>query len=952
MGQDRCDTGCSPSGPLTGGYSSRRVVLEAAAGASRSISLAEEAPSDLAARLLAAKPVTWRGRGDLSQVTWAPVLRGTWLVLDLWAGVSGLCIALLQLGLHFYGIAAECDPQARQVACNNMPSLVHCEKVEELRVSDLVPVLRRRKFRGILMGGGSPCQGNSALNKQRKGLEDDRSCQPELLAALRRELEDLPEAEGLEIVSFLENVQSMPADVRSQYSTWMGGDPVAICSGSCGWVTRNRLYWLVSRSRSISVGQQPPEEWEWEDGVTPPVLSFCGKKPLPQKVHFHQGFQPLFSPLEVMAKKGKGAMYTFTREFYHPTDRVRDVPPEVANRFYEDNCRFPPGAYSDSSLVWKKDVWRTLTPEERSQVMGYPPESFSAVSGNAAARIQAKNSLIGNGFHLYSVMVLFCFLPALLEAKIPAPLVCNDESALQSRLLGTIWEPGRLSQFPGILTAQDVVREMHTMFPLCPVQECIWDRTIQRLSACQLWELQAYFGWCKLHGLETHMLPPSPLLRQDRTRVFAGLSGQRYPGNSSRGLDHLLPPGLGKEGHMEASAKLPSPFRHVAWPELDVAFVIHGLWVWRSHFPTKTAKLRHILRTVARALAPLEDALACHRVESARRVAAGKRPAFMACITALLRWPDVAQSQQLLLGYPIIGEFEHSGIFRVVAATDAMNVNEWFSEGPAAIARIMASRPPLHVEDIYATTMEEQDKGFCSPFLSKAQVDAKFGVGQWRPLERFLIKQPDGKKRVIDNAKKTLHNSCTSLHEMQGQYPPRTLTLLLTWLPISYRPSNYNPARQMTRLFIGSTFVWEQMTCLMLIGGSRLHPNIRLPLLLRFSCLGKVGPSPFCGASPMVWNLQWFLLTGSPSWASQGAEDWYFLCVPATSMMSSAWRCSAIMIAHNAGYNWCLPSWEPPRRTPNGIALQLTGITWEHPCTVAIFTLRCRSWSSLSFLHL
>ena len=168
MGQDRCDTGCSPSGPLTGGYSSRRVVLEAAAGASRSISLAEEAPSDLAARLLAAKPVTWRGRGDLSQVTWAPVLRGTWLVLDLWAGVSGLCIALLQLGLHFYGIAAECDPQARQVACNNMPSLVHCEKVEELRVSDLVPVLRRRKFRGILMGGGSPCQGNSARTSSAK----------------------------------------------------------------------------------------------------------------------------------------------------------------------------------------------------------------------------------------------------------------------------------------------------------------------------------------------------------------------------------------------------------------------------------------------------------------------------------------------------------------------------------------------------------------------------------------------------------------------------------------------------------------------------------------------------------------------------------------------------------------------------------------------------------------
>ena len=133
-----------------------------------------------------------------------------------------------------------------------------------------------------------------------------------------------------------------------------------------------------------------------------------------------------------------------------------------------------------------------------------------------------------------------------------------------------------------------------------------------------------------MRGLETQILPPIPFLRQDRTRVFAGLSGQRYPGNSSQGLDHLLPPGLGKELHMEASSQLPSPFRHVKWPELDVAFVIHSLLVWRSHLPTKTAKLRHVLRTVARALTPLEEALSVYRVESARRVAHSKAPAFTA----------------------------------------------------------------------------------------------------------------------------------------------------------------------------------------------------------------------------------------------------------------------------------------------------------------------------------
>eukprot|EP00435_Cladocopium_sp_Y103_P039853 s1614_g10.t1 len=205
----------------------------------------------LAQRLRAAKPVTWRGRGDLVQAPWTPCLRGTWLVLDLWSGLAGLCIALLQLGLHFYGISAECDSIASEVARTNMPNLVHVDFVEELTAASFVPLLRRRGFRGVIMGGGSPCQGNTSLNLGRKGLQDPRSQQPLQLQRLRDEFLALPEMKGLELVTFLENVASMPAAVRREYSSWLGSEPVLIDAACCGWVQRRRLYWLTSRSSAL-----------------------------------------------------------------------------------------------------------------------------------------------------------------------------------------------------------------------------------------------------------------------------------------------------------------------------------------------------------------------------------------------------------------------------------------------------------------------------------------------------------------------------------------------------------------------------------------------------------------------------------------------------------------------------------------------------------------------------
>ena len=60
--------------------------------------------------------------------------------------------------------------------------------------------------------------------------------------------------------------------------------------------------------------------------------------------------------------------------------------------------------------------------------------------------------------------------------------------------------------------------------------------------------------------------------------------------------------------------------------------------------------------------------------------------------------------------------------------------------------------PPLEqLEAIWSKSVEEQAKGWLSPFLSEWELDDHFGEGLWRALMRFALWQHD-KWRLIDDA--------------------------------------------------------------------------------------------------------------------------------------------------------------------------------------------------------
>ena len=150
-------------------------------------------------------------------------------------------------------------------------------------------------------------------------------------------------------------------------------------------------------------------------------------------------------------------MYTFTREFCHPVDRVPMAAPAARERFFQDNKRFPPDSYSDSSLLWKGDQWRQPCPVERASLMGIPAGLVRDIPREQAIeprKTAIGNCLIGNSFHVPSLMlvliILFQAQSAVTSTPVSFPMRSDEEHALKVRIAGTIFEPGRLEKVPGL----------------------------------------------------------------------------------------------------------------------------------------------------------------------------------------------------------------------------------------------------------------------------------------------------------------------------------------------------------------------------------------------------------------------------------------------------------------------------------------------------------------------
>ena len=98
--------------------------------------------------------------------------------------------------------------------------------------------------------------------------------------------------------------------------------------------------------------------------------------------------------------------------------------------------------------------------------------------------------------------------------------------------------------------------------------------------------LQAFWIFIKSRGHTSLECGPDWPMQKRRAQVSARLGSQRAPGDSRLGLDHLLPPGLGRELHMQQAKQQKNPFGNDLPLDTDILFAAEAMVRWGAHIGT------------------------------------------------------------------------------------------------------------------------------------------------------------------------------------------------------------------------------------------------------------------------------------------------------------------------------------------------------------------------------
>ena len=340
------------------------------------------------------------------------------LIIDMFAGLGGLTASLEKAGVHWKHLGViEKDPDCRRLLRRTYPGANFYSLVEKFGKKEINELLRKvPEPTGIVVGGGSPCQGLSRLSSKRQHLADERSKLFFEASRIFREVEEVAAEKNLWVLKLLENVIADERDIRDM-SKELKMKPYMVDAQYLSRARRPRLFWVSPEPGFV-------EEVETVEHQSYTQLVYRAT-PEPLALFLEDGCE-----WEAGLRNDKARFPTFTRAI--PRSRPPPDPaglsgtgPAGQARWESDRFRYPPYTYKDEYMVLTRDcVLRPLTAEEREVLMGYqpghtarllkkPPES--AEEKQAAQDLQC--SALGNSFHTNSVACLLDHVLATMGLK-------------------------------------------------------------------------------------------------------------------------------------------------------------------------------------------------------------------------------------------------------------------------------------------------------------------------------------------------------------------------------------------------------------------------------------------------------------------------------------------------------------------------------------------------------
>eukprot|EP00438_Fugacium_kawagutii_P000280 Skav202689 [mRNA] locus=scaffold3222:42188:44050:+ [translate_table: standard] len=329
------------------------------------------------------------------------------LVIDLFAGIGGFSLALKKAGVPLrHLVLVEKDKNCRRLLKRCYPHAYTVDDIKQFTMAKLKGFVEDiGGVTGLLVGGGSPCQGLSRLSSERQHLDDARSALFFEASRVFRDAALLAEEKQMWLLSLLENVVPDQADLKSMNSE-LGTIPYLVDAKYLSRSRRPRLFWL-----STSLKPEEDAPMFEKEGFTKVVY----EGPVEPLDHFLS----VGSEWEEGLRNEEARFPTFTRAIprRRPPPRpvgLEGLEPAAKLLWEEHQYRYPPYTYAEKFMVLDQNLTlRPLCADEREVLMGFKRghtkklwKKNPATEEEKIAAEDERCAAIGNAFHTNSVACL------------------------------------------------------------------------------------------------------------------------------------------------------------------------------------------------------------------------------------------------------------------------------------------------------------------------------------------------------------------------------------------------------------------------------------------------------------------------------------------------------------------------------------------------------------------